>query len=169
MSGRRGPVSQPPELEALHGNPSRGKGGQPRRPMQSLPGNMAPPKKLRGAARREWRRVLKTLPEGFLTPADRELLLRYCQLHAQLNELQATIEKEGVTFTTPKGYIAQRPEIGILNRLRELMKKYCVELGLSPTARQRVHLPEALPAGDTPAPSREEQDERGIFGPRRVS
>lgn len=49
-----------------------------------------------------------------------------------------SIQKNGTTFVTDKGYVGQRPEVGIANKSMELMTKFISKFGLSPSDRTRM-------------------------------
>jgi P27 family predicted phage terminase small subunit len=142
----RGRKPKPTHLKLLEGNPGKRKIN--RREPRPKGGKLLPPAWLRKEAKAEWRRVLAAMPPGLYTQADRQLLVQYCQNVARVAEIEKIIREQGLTFVTDNGYIAQRPEVGMLNRLQTQIRQTCSELGLSPTSRARLEMPE--PADDDP-------------------
>ena len=50
---------------------------------------------------------------------------------------QDVLNKRGMTFESEKGYVGQRPEVGIVNKSLLAIKSFCAEFGLSPAGRAR--------------------------------
>ncbi len=101
------------------------------------------PKHLDNTARKEWRRVAPILFEhGLLTELDTAALASYCQNYARWIDCEEIIAEEGLTFTTEKGYIGQRPEVGLANKCMTTIKDFCKEFGLTPNARGKMLLPD---------------------------
>jgi P27 family predicted phage terminase small subunit len=99
-------------------------------------------------ARREWRRIATPLHEmGVLTIFDRAALAAYCQAWARWVEAEEKLAETPPLLKTPSGYVQQSPWLSISNRQLELMGRYLAELGLSPSARARLRLPETSKAG----------------------
>lgn len=58
--------------------------------------------------------------------------------YSRWRELEETLEKEGMTFTTPKGYMQQRPEVSIAQSYLAKMHSLAAEFGFTPASRTRV-------------------------------
>lgn len=152
----RGRKPKPTHLKILAGNP--GKRRINKREPQPRGGVGAAPAWLNKAAKTEWRRVLKESPGGLITALDRQILAQYCQNVARIAELERIVEDQGYTFVSEKGFVCQRPEMGMLKNLQTIQKGLIAELGFSPSSRSRVHLaPTARQAPTDP-------DEEFLFG-----
>lgn len=146
--GSRGPAPLPGKLKRLRGTGRPGK----RDARQGTAESPAPAKLPRAPARLSkvgqavWRRLVAALNErGLLADLDFGLLESWCSTYAQWREAQAVLEEEGLTFTTPNGYIQQRPEVAIGHKAKLLLKGLSSELGLSSAARARMNVPEPEP------------------------
>jgi P27 family predicted phage terminase small subunit len=137
--GKRGPPPKPAYLKLLAGNPGKRKIN--RREPRPAPGQPSIPSWLSGAAKSEWRRVWKAVPPGLITKLDRYVFAQYCQNVARMAELEKILTEVGYTFVTDKGYVVQRPELGMLKGLQSLTTRLCGELGLTPSSRGRIELP----------------------------
>ena len=132
----------PTALRVLRGNPRQHAipANEPK-PEVGIPTR---PKWLAPEARREWRRVAGQLEDlGILTIVDRAALAAYCQAWARAVAAEKVIAKDGETFTTPNGYIQQRPEVSIAQKQWQLVAKFAAEFGLTPSSRSRISVPEA--------------------------
>jgi P27 family predicted phage terminase small subunit len=97
------------------------------------------PEHLAPVARKEWRRVARTLHAiGVLTTIDRAALAAYCQAYARWVEAEERLKETPPLFKTPSGYVQQSPWLAIANKQLELMGRYMTELGMTPAARSRV-------------------------------
>ena len=135
--GLRGPVTQPTAIKILRGNPGK----------RSLPANEPQPKikrphcppHLDEYARKEWRRVVPILlGMRVLTEANYMSLANLCQAYSTMATAQEQLNKTGLLFKTPSGYVQQSPLISIVNQSAELVTKLCREFGLTPSARSRI-------------------------------
>jgi P27 family predicted phage terminase small subunit len=63
---------------------------------------------------------------------------RWSQATEELNELRRTKGKSVLVVGTKTGYPMQNPLIGIINTAADQMRKFGVELGLSPSSRTRL-------------------------------
>ena len=95
------------------------------------------PEHLKEAARREWRRVVRSLGDR-LEATDRGVLLAYCHTFAEAVELQQQVAKAGRLATTPQGHIQTSPLWTQLRQASELLLKLATALGLHPQARGDV-------------------------------
>ncbi len=97
------------------------------------------PPHLDGLARNEWRRLANPLYKmGVLTVADRAAFAAYCQAYSRWAEAEQKLQETPMLLKTPSGYVQQSPWLSIANRQMELMTRFAVEMGLTPSARTRV-------------------------------
>jgi len=139
--GTPGRKPKPKHLKVLEGNP----GKRPLNTKEPKPRPVAPrcPRWLTAEAKREWRRVAPELERlGLLTQIDRLALAGYCQAYARWRQAEEVLEQKGLTFTTPNGYIQQRPEVAIAQRNLQAVRAFCGEFGLTPSSRGRISLPD---------------------------
>ncbi|KAF1084849.1 Phage terminase, small subunit [Sporotomaculum syntrophicum] len=138
--GARGPAPKPTHLKVLEGNPGR----RPLNKNEPKPKPVAPkcPAWLDKEAKHEWKRVAPELEKlGLLTIVDGTALAAYCQAYSRWVAAEKVLTTEGMTYETETGYIRQRPEVGIVQKYLNLIKLYCAEFGLTPSARSRMTLP----------------------------
>ena len=97
------------------------------------------PPHLDAVARKEWRRLAKPLYDmGVLTVADRAAFAAYCQAYSRWAEAERKLAETPMLIKAPSGYPQQSPWLSIANRQMELMARFAVEMGLTPSARTRV-------------------------------
>ena len=97
------------------------------------------PDHLCDVARREWRRLATPLHRmGVLTVVDRAAFAAYCQAYGRWVEAERKLKETPLLLKTPSGYIQQSPWLSVSNKQLELMGRYMVELGLTPSARTRL-------------------------------
>ncbi len=138
MKGRK---PKPTALKILEGNPGR----RPLNPAEPAPaaGARPPncPRHLDPDARREWRRLARQLHGlGLITQVDRSALAAYCQAWSRWIAAEKIIAADGLTVTTDKGNLIQHPAVGIANKALDLMLKFGVEFGLTPSSRSRLQV-----------------------------
>ena len=134
VAGRK---PKPTNLRVLEGN--RGHRPLPKDEPQPRSDYTPCPIWLKGKARQEWKRITPELRRlGLLTIVDRAALAAYCQAYTRWVEAEAIVEKEGLIFTTDKGYLQQRPEVGIAQKAMQIMKAFAAEFGLTPASRTRI-------------------------------
>lgn len=81
---------------------------------------------------------------------DRAALAAHCQAWARWVETAEHLAKGPPLIKTPSGYVQQSPWLTIANEQLELMSRFMAELGLSPSVRARLRLPETNGAGQQP-------------------
>ena len=148
--GTRGPTPQPTNLKVLRGNP----GKRPLNTAEPRPRPVAPkcPSWLDSDAKREWRRVAPELERlGLLTLVDMAALAGYCASYSLWKRCTEALDETGMTFETDKGFVGQRPEVSIAARALADVRAFCVQFGLTPSARARMTLPE-MPDDDDDSP-----------------
>ena len=100
-----------------------------------------PPPVLDAAAKKEWKRLAGELAGlGLFTRADRAIFAVYCQAWADWSALTKKINslKDGITFTTAKGYIGITPLVGARSKAWGQMKEAATRFGLDPSSRTRL-------------------------------
>jgi P27 family predicted phage terminase small subunit len=94
-------------------------------------------------AKREWRRVAPELERlGMLTRVDMAALAGYCQSYARWKQAEKVLSELGTTFVTEKGYLMPRPEVAVARTSLQMVRAFCAEFGLTPSARGRMTVPE---------------------------
>lgn len=142
----RGRKPKPTAIKQLEGNP--GKRPLPQEPVFGSAFPDEPPKWLSQEAKRLWKELvpqLRSIP-GLIQCVDVSAVELLCESYAQWREAALILQKEGQTFTTPNGYVQQRPEVAIAQKNAKLVKELCAEFGLTPSSRSRINL--KLPEGD---------------------
>lgn len=133
----RGRKPKPTALKVLEGNP----GKRPLNLNEPKPEKKAPkcPSWLEPEAKKEWRRMSKVLEQiGVLTEVDAAAFAGYCQAYSRWKEAEEFLTKHGTIFKTPSGYIQQVPQVSIAQTYLKIMKDFCSEFGLTPSARTRI-------------------------------
>ena len=128
---------KPTNIKILEGNP----GKRPLNAYEPKPLKKAPPcpKWLEPEAKKEWRRLAKTLEAmGVLTDADMAAFAGYCQAYARWKEAEERITDRGLVIRTPSGYPQQVPHISIAQQYLKLMQQFAEQFGLTPAARSRI-------------------------------
>ena len=93
-----------------------------------------------------WQLVVRDTPAGLLSSLDMGELRVYCVAFGIWFNAAAEVEKQGAVVLSPvKGEPMQNPYLSILNRQAEIMLKAGANLGLSPTSRAKLAVPEAPP------------------------
>jgi P27 family predicted phage terminase small subunit len=139
--GVPGRKPKPTNLRVLQGNP----GKRPLKTNEPKPRPVPPvmPAHLKGLAKEEWERVVPILERlGILTEVDGAALAGYCQSFARWVQCEKRLTSKGLTFTTPSGYVQQRPEVSMAQKYLQLVKSFCTEFGLTPSSRSRIELPD---------------------------
>lgn len=135
--GRRGPRKLPKEVKARRGTlrtPRTRKEVTPRTPTMS-----DPPTTLAAEGKRRWEETMRHLQEDDLvTVADLHALEVYCRAWDEVAACDKSIAEHGDTFETDKGYIGQSPAIARRFRAYDIIRRFQIEFGLTPAARQGV-------------------------------
>ncbi len=134
--GSRGPIGKSPQLRALEGNPGKRPIRVGRTPSGFKPIG-PPPDWIDDGAKAEWRRAARSA-WYILTSLDRAIFTMYCETWSRIEALEADLEKNGLTQTTPRGRIVPRPEVRICNAEWHLLLVALRELGFTPAARARI-------------------------------
>lgn len=147
---KRGRKPKPTALKKLLGNP----GKRPLNENEPQPAGPMPdaPEHLDEFARMEWARMAPELHRlGLLTQVDRAAFGAYCTAYSRWAQAELAMGALGATervpfiVTTDKGNVIQHPLVGVANKALELMHKFLVEFGLTPSSRSRVSVPNTEP------------------------
>ena len=145
--GERGPAPKPTRLKLLEGNP--GKRALPKNEPRPELGAPDMPEWLPEDAKDEWQRVAPELSRlGLLARIDGTSLAAYCEAFSRWKQAVEIMARDGVTFVTSAGYVAQHPAVGIANKAMAEMLKFGREFGLTPSSRGRMSLPGEKPEAD---------------------
>ena len=145
------PYPLPAKVKQARGNPGKRALHLDLEP-QPTPGEPDCPTYLKGAAKREWTRIVKELDVmGILASADRALLSLYCIAWGEYDDAMRDIAKNGLVFRLENGYEAPRPIVKIRDAAEKRLFKLCVQFGFSPSARSKVKVPEKPKVQDTMA------------------
>lgn len=147
----RGRKPTPTAIKELEGNP----GHRPLNKNEPVPVYKAPPcpKTLGPEARKEWRRLAKTLESmHVLTELDLAVFATYCDAFEQWKKATEFINTHGSVIRTPSGYLQQIPQVSIAQTYAKIMNRCAEQMGLTPSARSRII------AGNSSAPV-DEMDE----------
>lgn len=143
----RGTKPVPTHLQLVRGNPSKNRiTPDTVRPSTEIP---PAPAHLLGAAEVEWYRIAKLLLEcGLLAGIDVSTLAAYAQLYGRWVEAETALNEHkagpdaiafGLLVATTNGTLIQNPLVGLANAAARDMVRYCVEFGMTPSSRTRVH------------------------------
>jgi P27 family predicted phage terminase small subunit len=134
---RRGPAPKPTAIKKAEGNPGKRKlNTQEPQPLPGVPGC---PDHLDAVARKEWGRLSEILMAmKVLTEADYIALGNLCQAYSTLIDAQKHLNKSGILFKTPSGYIQQNPLLGIIGAQTRIVNDLLREFGLTPASRTRI-------------------------------
>lgn len=115
-------------------------------------GAPAVPSALRGdkQAKDEWVELCGWLESmGLLATTDRTLMQEYCATYSEYCRLYKDVRKNGISYTTEKtGAMHARPEVHQYNQVANRLLRLCAELGLTPSARSRMVVPDGQHKGD---------------------
>lgn len=126
----------PQKIVDILGNPGKRKRRNEPSPPEAIP---PMPRFLGKIARKEWRRIVPELSDcGLLTSLDMAALSAYCSCYEHWVEAAKKVQELGPVITTPNGLTQTSPYVTQRNQALQLMKKFMVDLGLSPAARTRV-------------------------------
>jgi len=141
--------AKPTALRVLEGNP--GKRALPKNEPEPRPITPEAPPYLSPLARRRWDELLPELEIiGTLTVIDGDLFACYCMAYADIVELTADVEEFGRSYNVGlNGAQAARPEVGMLNRAKDDLRRFGAELGVGAASRTKVEV-KKKDAGKTP-------------------
>lgn len=97
------------------------------------------PPDLSQAAREEWDRLLRELPNVVkLANVDGTMLALLCESIVLWREAMDGIRKFGAVIKTPSGFPVQSPYMAIANQQAANIEKISAEFGLSPGSRNKL-------------------------------
>jgi P27 family predicted phage terminase small subunit len=128
-------------LTGIYKTPNRRK-TQDLRPKKSMP---EPPKFLSPEALVFWHEIVEDLHSlGLLIRSDKHIVAELCETHAQVNSLTKVLrERGGYTYTKKTGRSITwhtYPEVVLLRLAQIRYMRLLGEVGLTPSARTRVHI-----------------------------
>lgn len=154
MAGRK---PTPTYLKLVKGNPGKRKiNKREAKPPVVIP---SVPEHLSDEAKVEWGRLAELLHSlGLLTRVDRAALAAYCQAYSDWVEAEEQLRRYGKVVKSPVkqtvrqtrsgevitetsgGYPMQSPFLPIRNKALELMHKFLIEFGMTPSSRSRIEI-----------------------------
>lgn len=137
--GVRGPLPTPTSIRSMKG------GGLSRRSLADVPadefGKATMPRWLSKEARAFWRRNAPELERrGLLTGLDENMFAVLCESWARLREMDRRIEQDGPVIVGPRGGVRVHPLTSARSRLQRSVMQDMQSFGMSPAARQRIHV-----------------------------
>jgi len=106
------------------------------------------PPHLDALAREEWNRQAPFLLKArILTESDRAALAIYCSAWSRMIAAEEHIQRDGLFTLASGGILCTHPAVKISERAAMLVHRFAVELGLTPSSRARLQVPD-LNQGD---------------------
>jgi P27 family predicted phage terminase small subunit len=136
----------PTKLHILRGNPSNNKQriDMSKEPQPKIRKRVPkPPIALKRCgdmvAHKEWRKIAKKLFRlGLLADVDESALMAYCVKFSKWWEAEQHVYEHGHVLINRYGDVVKNPSVEIANKNLNLMHKYLVEFGLTPSSRCRI-------------------------------
>ena len=141
----RGPKPKPSAIKLMAGNP----GKRPLNPNEPAPepGDPGCPEHLNDHARETWTWLCHMLDGfGILAKSDIAIMTLYCDTWAEYVKIRKDVNTFGFIMVSDKtGNPFVNPQLNIEAMFKKQLTQYLSELGLSATARTRLH---GRPTGD---------------------
>jgi P27 family predicted phage terminase small subunit len=104
-----------------------------------------PPLKLDRIAQREWKRIATPLHAmGVLKEIDTSALLAYCEAWSDFVDARNKLAESGAkVIKTKNGNIIENPYYSIKKRAMEILLRFQIEFGITPSSRMRIQVPKA--------------------------
>jgi P27 family predicted phage terminase small subunit len=151
-----GPRPTPTRILKLRGSWRAKKRGQEPQPEIAVP---VCPAWLCDVAKAEWVSVTDELLElGISATIDHAQVEGYCVAYARWVDAEHNLKEQGAVVRSPSGYPIQNPYLSIANEALRQLRLFAAELGLSPSARTKIHVQ------PRPAPDDFERFLRGEYG-----
>ena len=83
-----------------------------------------------------------------LTEADGMALANLCQTYSTMITAQEKLNKMGILYKAPSGYVMQNPLLSVVNQCVDTITKLTREFGLTPAARSRIFINPPADDGD---------------------
>lgn len=150
MKGRK------PKSDALHelaGNPGkRTRSARTACADQSAAADdFSAPSHLTAAEKRVWAREVGRLQRaGYARPSDLGAFAVYVQALARHAVANGVLQKGGLTYTTPSGYVRKRPEVEIVQAAERIILAFGKSLALTTGDRLRAASQMAVRQGELP-------------------
>jgi P27 family predicted phage terminase small subunit len=155
-----GPARKPSAIRNNEGDLSNRPPNE--REPENLDGLPVCPPHVTGEAKAEWDRICRDLSDmGILSREHRPALTAYVDTWAEFVKQSTSYAKTGPVIKTTNGNFVQNPLCGVVNRLKDDLRKWLIEFGLTPAARTRV---EVRPANLNNGP-----DVENHFGPPKIA
>ena len=135
---RTGRPAKPTALKVLEGTrPDR----IPKHEPKPRPLRPEKPSFLNDSAALLWDSLIDELEAvGVVTVVDQSALAGYCQAYEEAARLTRYLDEHGLTFTTPNGYVQQRPEVAIRNKAWDRVDKFACQLGIGAAHRTKIEV-----------------------------
>jgi P27 family predicted phage terminase small subunit len=135
-----GNMAKPIALRLIEGD--RGKHGPVKHDIKPRPVAPDCPEWLEDEAKAEWARIAPKLERlGLLSEVDGAALAGYCQAYARWSQAEQSIAVQGMTAEASSGWKQQAAEVSIALKYLAVVKGFCAEFGLTPSARARMAMP----------------------------
>jgi P27 family predicted phage terminase small subunit len=147
MEGRK---PTPTHLKLIRGTTRRDRSNPKEAKIDASFGKPEPPAHLSPEGREEWDKQCDLLFKiGLLTMIDAPVFAAYCQAYGRWRRAEEQLSTQtSFLVRTKVGNFIQHPLVGTANKAMHDMVRYAVELGLTPSARTRIH---AEPSANDPA------------------
>jgi len=142
-----GPAPTPLERKRQRGNP--GKRAIPNSEstiaLEALTANDMP-STLKETGQEFWLRSIE-VASGWVSRSDARLLQLVAEALDRRAHIVETLDRDGWTVTTDKGYPYKHPLAGLLTDLEKQIGQWLAQLGFNPTDRSRLGVAEVKPKG----------------------
>jgi len=144
MGGRKGGRKRiPTALHILQGGEMKTHRPLPENEPMPTPTIPECPEHLDAEARKEWERMAQELEAlGMLTNLDMAIFASYCQAWSTWIQATLKLREKGMVVMASTGTPMLNPYFPIINKANEQMVKALVEMGMSPSSRSRVKVPQ---------------------------
>jgi P27 family predicted phage terminase small subunit len=104
------------------------------------------PSTLRDTGRAFWLQSVQ-VASGWISGSDSQLLLMTAEALDRRDQIVETLNNEGWSIVTDKGYPYKHPLAGLLVDLEKQIGQWLAQLGFNPTDRSRLGVAEVKPKG----------------------
>lgn len=160
--GKRGPQPQSPQTKALKGNPGNRPVEKTIEGVDVSAGHLRMPTSLTEGQRKVWTHLMKAFPDWYFTPADRDLLVSYCQVQDRIAKAEHQMKNKSLLVTRGNGSACRNPLLDIIDKERRMLVKLTVSLGLG-REKRKLAAPGAMPLSPE-QPSEPVGDDPDDFG-----
>lgn len=143
---KRGPKRKSQSAKQLEGTTRKDRDGGDAPAGRRLNKAPKPPGTLYATGQQKWTETCRRMIAlGLLTEADLHAVEIYCKAWDDLEYYEQTLDNEGYTFTTEKGYTGPHPLLKQAEDCRRTLREYQALLGLHPAARTSIRV---MPPGE---------------------